>query len=119
MADTTDLNFTSNMMPTVAAIARPGDTIMLGFDRSLTDFELNELAEDFSEFTEKTGVHIAFVEHVTSMVVARPDVPLVTAPDEPVPYTLSDPGEGGGCVKNGVRYNCPDDCDACAEAHRA
>lgn len=73
MADTTDLNFTSNMMPNVAAIARPGDTIMLGFDRTLSDDELEQLREDFSGFTEKTGVHIAFVEHVTSMVVARPE----------------------------------------------
>lgn len=25
---------------------------------------------------------------------------------------------GGGCVRNGVRYNCPTDCDRCMEAHR-
>ena len=57
----------------LAAIAQPGDTILIGFDRSLTDKELGELREGFEDFTETTGVHIGFVEHVTSMVVARPE----------------------------------------------
>ena len=55
----------------LAALARPGDTILIGFDRSLSDEELDQLREDFEHFTETTGVHIAFVEHVTSMVVAK------------------------------------------------
>ena len=57
----------------VAALARPGDTILIGFDRTLTDEELDDLREGFQDFTETTGVHIAFVEHATSMVVARAD----------------------------------------------
>lgn len=56
---------------TMAALARSGDTILIGFDRSLSDEELDQLREDFTKFTEMTGVHIGFVEHVTSMVVAR------------------------------------------------
>ena len=60
-----------NIVPQVAGVAEPGDTIMIGFDRSLSDFELAELREGFAEFTEITGVHIAFVEHVSSMVVAK------------------------------------------------
>lgn len=55
----------------VAAVARPGDTILIGFDRTLTDDELDELREGFENFTETTGVHIGFVEHATSMAVAR------------------------------------------------
>lgn len=63
----------SELDVTIAALARPGDTILIGFDRSLTDEELDDLREDFQDFTSTTGVHIGFVEHVTSMVVARPD----------------------------------------------
>jgi hypothetical protein len=63
-----------DITPQIAAIARPGDTIMLGFDRSLSDSELDQLREDFEGFTDATGVHIAFVEHVTSMVVAQGEV---------------------------------------------
>lgn len=59
--------------PHIAAVAKPGDTIMIGFDRTLTDGELEDLREGFKGFTEKTGIHVAFVEHATSMVVARPD----------------------------------------------
>lgn len=58
----------------IAALARPGDTILIGFDRSLSDAELDELREGFQDFTETTGVHIAFVEHAASMVVSRPDI---------------------------------------------
>lgn len=57
----------------LAAIARPGDTILIGFDRTLSDEELDQLREDFEHFTETTGVHIGFVEHATSMVVMRPE----------------------------------------------
>ncbi len=60
-----------NFLPRIAAVARPGDTIMIGFDRTLTDEELDDLREGFEGFTNTTGVHIAFVEHATSMVVAR------------------------------------------------
>jgi hypothetical protein len=60
-----------NFLPRIAAVARPGDTIMIGFDRTLTDEELDDLREGFEGFTNTTGVHIAFVEHATSMAVAR------------------------------------------------
>lgn len=57
--------------PAIAALARAGDTILIGFDRTLSDAELDQLREDFEGFTEATGVHIGFVEHATSMVVAK------------------------------------------------
>lgn len=56
----------------LAAIARPGDTVLIGFERALTDEDLESLREGFQDFTETTGVHIAFVEQATSMVVVRP-----------------------------------------------
>lgn len=62
-----------DITPHIAAVARPGDTVLIGFDRTLTDSELADLREGFQGFTETTGVHIGFVEHATSMVVARPD----------------------------------------------
>lgn len=71
MAGREELKINIDVMPQIAAIAQPGDTIMIGFDRSLSDEELDQLREDFEGFTETTGVHIAFVEHATSMVVAR------------------------------------------------
>jgi hypothetical protein len=58
---------------TLGAIARPGDTIMVGLNRTLTDLELAELQQDFSDFTETTGVHIALVEDVSALVVIQPE----------------------------------------------
>jgi hypothetical protein len=60
-----------NVMPTIAAVAEPGDTILIGFDRTLEDEELEDLREGFHDFTAVTGVHVAFIEHATSMVVAK------------------------------------------------
>lgn len=72
MAQQADLKINvRNTIPMVAALARRGDTILIGFDRTLSDQELEDLREAFEGFTETTGVHIGFVEHATSMVVAR------------------------------------------------
>lgn len=71
MAGTGEMKIKAGVSPTFAALAEPGDTILIGFDRTLSDDELNDLREGFQDFTETTGVHIAFVEHATSMVVAR------------------------------------------------
>lgn len=57
----------------LAAVARPGDTVLIGLADRMTDEELGYLVEDFKQFTETTGIHIALVEGATSMVVARPD----------------------------------------------
>lgn len=64
-----------DIMPQIAAVAEPGDTVLIGFDRTLSDEELDRLREDFGGFTETTGVHVAFVEHATSMAVAKGPVP--------------------------------------------
>ena len=58
---------------TLAAVARPGDTVLIGFDRTLSDEELEELREGFQDFTQATGDHIGFVEHASAMTVARPE----------------------------------------------
>lgn len=59
--------------PKFVAVARPGDTIMIGFDHQLTDDELTELQDAFEGFSGTTGIHIAFIENASSMVVARPE----------------------------------------------
>jgi len=60
-----------DVKPHIAAVARPGDTVLIGFNRALSDSELDQLREDFEGFSETTGVHIVFVEQVSSMVVAK------------------------------------------------
>lgn len=57
----------------LAAIARPGDTVLIGLRDRMTDEEIGYMAEEFKGFTETTGIHIALVEGATSMVVVRPD----------------------------------------------
>ena len=57
---------------TLAAIARPGDTIVIGFDRPLDDQEVEWMTETFKPLTER-GIQVAFADQVTSIVVARPD----------------------------------------------
>ena len=64
---------TPEIVVQVAAVARPGDTVLIGLRDRLCDEELGYMIEDFKEFTETTGIHIALVEGVTSMTVARPD----------------------------------------------
>lgn len=48
---------------------------MVGFNRRLTDEELDAMRSDFEGFFDTTGIHIAFIEGATSMVVVRPDPP--------------------------------------------
>lgn len=57
----------------IAAVARPGDTILISFDRTLDDSELADLDEAFSGLSEQTGVHIGIVEGASSMAVVRPE----------------------------------------------
>lgn len=65
-------------IPELAAVARPGDTLMVSFNRTLADEELDDLREGFQQFTESTGVHIAFVEQASGLAVLRPTGEAVT-----------------------------------------
>jgi hypothetical protein len=58
---------------TLAAIARPGDTVILAFQGYLSDEDIDALTESFQHLKEK-GVEIAFTDQVISMVVVRPEV---------------------------------------------
>lgn len=62
-----------DIRPHIAAVAQPGDTVLIGFNRTLSDEELAELHEAFEGFFDTTRIHIAFVEQVASMVVVKGD----------------------------------------------
>lgn len=57
---------------TFAAIARPGDTLLVGFGHSLSDKDIEALRDSFRPLTDQ-GIKIGFMDQVTSMVVVRPD----------------------------------------------
>jgi hypothetical protein len=69
---TAELNGQSVSMPAAVAVARPGDTLVVGFPIALSDRDRDELAETFRPLTEQ-GIKVAFADHVTSMVVAKGD----------------------------------------------
>lgn len=58
-------------LSSLAAVARPGDTVLVGLSIRMSDEEFIELRESFVNFTETTGVHIAIIENVSSLVVLR------------------------------------------------
>lgn len=55
----------------IAAIARPGDTVLIGFVDPLDDEDIEGLDQSF-EPLRRLGVQIGFTDGVTSMVVIRP-----------------------------------------------
>lgn len=56
----------------VAAVARPGDTVMLAFGRELTDEDIDILTEGFQSLAER-GIEVAFTDQVESVAVLRAD----------------------------------------------
>lgn len=56
----------------LAAVARPGDTILVGFSRELKDEDIEALDESFQPLVEK-GIQVGYMDLVSSMVVTRPD----------------------------------------------
>lgn len=58
-------------MEHIAAIARPGDTVLIGFAHELTAEDIEALDESFRPLAE-LGLKVGFTDNVTSMVVFRP-----------------------------------------------
>lgn len=58
---------------TLAAFVRPGDTLIIGFARTLTDQEFMDMKENWKPLTDQ-GIKVAFAEGVTSMTVFRPEM---------------------------------------------
>ena len=61
-----------DVRPHIAAVARPGDTVLIGFADRLTDEDIDALDESFRPLIEQ-GIKVGFMDNVTSMVVFRPD----------------------------------------------
>lgn len=57
---------------TLAAVARPGDTLLVGFAHNLTDEDIEALDESFRPLIDQ-GIKVGFMDQVTSMVVFRPE----------------------------------------------
>jgi len=77
-----------DVRPHIAAVARPGDTVLIGFAHSLTDEEIEALDESFRPIMDR-GIKIGFMDQVTSMVVVLGD-----EADRPVPYELTEKSGG-------------------------
>lgn len=68
------------MSERIAAVAKPGDTVLIGFAHSLTDEDIEALDESFRPLIDQ-GIKVGYMDQVTSMVVVRPG--------GPIPYTLT------------------------------
>jgi hypothetical protein len=55
----------------LAVIARPGDTVLIGFEHQLTDEDIEAMDRSFRPIVEQ-GIKIGYLDQVTSMVVVRP-----------------------------------------------
>jgi hypothetical protein len=56
----------------MVAVAKPGDTVILAFGRSLTDEDIEHLEEAFKPLKEH-GIEVAFTDQVEAITVVRPD----------------------------------------------
>lgn len=57
-----------DVRPHIAAVARPGDTVLIGFAHNLTEEDIEALDESFRPIIDQ-GIKIGFMDQVTSMVV--------------------------------------------------
>lgn len=71
----------------VAAIAKRGDTVIVGLSERLCDEDYIDLTDALKPMIDQVGVHVALIEGASSMVVVRPE------PAE-VPYGGQGHGEG-------------------------
>ncbi len=65
------------ILPLGAAVARPGDTLFIGFSEPLDEETIEALEENFRPYIE-AGIQVGYIDNVSSMVVMRPNV---TFPD--------------------------------------
>ncbi len=55
-----------------AAVARPGDTLVIGIAQRMSDDDYTVLYEQFQPLID-LGIKVAIADGVTSMVVVRPE----------------------------------------------
>jgi hypothetical protein len=54
-----------------AAIAKPGDTILIGYDHRLSDGEFTEMTDRLRSMGEELGVQFGVIEGASSVTVVR------------------------------------------------
>lgn len=64
------LSVNVDVRPHIAAVASPGDTVLIGFAHSLTDAEIEEIEGHFRPLIDQ-GIKVGFLDQVTSMVVVK------------------------------------------------
>lgn len=55
----------------VAAIARPGDTILVGYDHRLSDEEFQEMTSRLRTIGDDLGIRFGVIEGASSVIVVR------------------------------------------------
>lgn len=76
-----------DVRPHIAAVARPGDTVLIGFAHALTDEDIEALDESFRPLVDQ-GIKVGYMDQVTSMVVFKGPEP--DANGAPLTRTLAD-----------------------------
>lgn len=62
------------------AIAKPGDTILVGFDHRLSDEEFEEMTARLRAVGDDLGIRFGVIEGASSIVVVRPELDANGAP---------------------------------------
>jgi len=62
-----------DVRPHIAAVAKPGDTVLIGFEGSLCEDDIDAIDASFRPFID-AGIQIGFLDKVTGMVVLRPGI---------------------------------------------
>lgn len=65
---------------TLAAVAKPGDTVLIAFDHLMGDDEFNTMRDRLRPLKEQLGIQIALIEGASSMIVVRPELDVNSAP---------------------------------------
>jgi hypothetical protein len=58
----------------LAAIAKPGDTILVGYDHRLSDKKFQEMTDRLRSIGEELGVQFGVIEGASSVTIVRPEV---------------------------------------------
>lgn len=72
MAREAEMKINVDIQPMLVALARPGDTIVIAFDRILSDEEYDRFVEQWQPVVDQ-GIKVACADQVSSMLVVRGD----------------------------------------------
>jgi hypothetical protein len=64
----------------VVAVAKPGDTILVGFDHRLSEEEFEEMTARLRTIGDDLGIRFGVIEGASSMIVVRSDLDVNGAP---------------------------------------